>query len=154
MQGNPRVIEALNQALADELAAIIQYTVHAEMCANWGYSRLEEVAKKRARDEMRHAEELIERILFLEGTPLVERIGELRIGRDVPGQIEADLAAEARAVGDYNRWARIAMEEGDRGSEELFERILETEEGHLSDLEALREQMHQMGLANFLASRA
>jgi bacterioferritin len=102
MQGNPKIIETLNALLADELTAINQYMVHSEMCANWMYERLHEAIEKRAIDEMRHAEKLIGRILFLEGKPIVSSLGKITIGADVPAQFKNDWAAEMGAVRMYN----------------------------------------------------
>jgi len=124
MQGNPKVIAALNEALKEELTAINQYFLHAEMCENWHYSKLGDYIKKQSIDEMKHAEMLIERILFLDGTPKLTELMKLTIGRNVKEQIESDLKLEIEAVALYNRSIQIARDEGDNASRELFERLL------------------------------
>ncbi|RMF26848.1 MAG: bacterioferritin [Chloroflexi bacterium] len=151
MKGDPALIETLNALLADELTAVNQYIVHSEMCANWGYGRLHEAIEKRAIQEMKHAEKLIERILFLEGTPIVSRLNEITIGSDVEAQHRHDLAAEKGAVKAYNEGIRQATEVGDNGTRELLETILQDEEAHVDWLEAQLDQIEQMGLQNYLA---
>jgi bacterioferritin len=150
MKGNDKVIQRLNELLAEELTAINQYMVHSEMCANWGYGRLHEATEKRAIQEMKHAEKLIARIIFLEGQPIVSRLNAIHIGSDVPAQLQNDLAAEGEAVKMYNEAVRLALDAGDNGSRELLEEILEDEEGHLDWLEAQVSQIKQMGLQNYL----
>ncbi len=153
MKGNDKVIETLNHLLADELTAINQYMVHSEMCANWGYERLHEMIEKRAITEMKHAEKLIARILFLEGIPIVSKLNEIHIGAEVPAQLQNDLDAELGAVKMYNEGIRLCMEVGDGGSRELLEDILEDEEEHTDLLEAQLDQIKQMGLAHYLAQQ-
>ncbi len=153
MKGNDKVIETLNHLLADELTAINQYMVHSEMCANWGYERLHEIAEKRAITEMKHAEKLIARILFLEGIPIVSKLNEIHIGAEVPAQLQNDLEAELGAVKMYNEGIRLCLEMGDSGSRELLEDILEDEEEHTDELEAQLDQIKQMGLAHYLAQQ-
>ncbi|MEJ5202096.1 MAG: bacterioferritin [Anaerolineales bacterium] len=153
MKGNDKVIETLNHLLADELTAINQYMVHSEMCANWGYERLHEMIEKRAITEMKHAEKLIARILFLEGIPIVSKLNEIHIGAEVPAQLQNDLDAELGAVKMYNEGIRLCMEIGDGGSRELLEDILEDEEEHTDLLEAQLDQIKQMGLAHYLAQQ-
>jgi bacterioferritin len=150
MKGNDRVIERLNVLLADELTAINQYMVHSEMCANWGYGRLHEANEKRAIEEMRHAEKLIGRIIFLEGQPIVSKLNALHIGSDVPAQLKNDHAAEEGAIKAYNDSIRLALEAGDGGSRELLEDILEDEEEHIDWLETQLDQIKQLGLQNYL----
>ena len=153
MKGNDQVIERLNARLAEELTAINQYIVHSEMCANWGYSRLHDAIEKRAIDEMKHAEKLIERVLFLEGQPIVSKLNEVHIGSDVKAHHENDLAAEEGAVRAYNEDIRLATEVGDNGTRELLESILEDEEAHLDWIEAQLDQIQQMGIENYLAEQ-
>lgn len=153
MKGNARVIETLNQMLADELTAINQYIVHGEMAANWGYAALHEVDEKRAIDEMKHAEMLIERILFLEGQPIVSELKAIHIGEDVEKQIKNDWQAEFDAVKAYNAAIKVAGELDDFGTRELFEKILKDEEAHIDLLEAQSDQIKQMGIQVFLAEQ-
>src|SRR4030067_452782 len=124
MKGNKKVIAKLNDLLADELTAINQYIVHSEMCHNWEYERLHKAIEKRAIDEMKHAEKLIGRILFLEGTPIVSRLGDIHIGADVEEQFRNDLASEQMAVKAYNAAMKLAVEKADNGSRGLLESIL------------------------------
>ena len=153
MKGNEKIINTLNRLLADELTAINQYMVHSEMCDNWGYGRLHEKVEKRAIQEMKHAEKLIARILFLEGIPTVSKLNELHIGADVKSQLANDLAAELNAQKQYNSAIREAVEIGDNGSRELLESILKDEEDHIDWLEAQRDQVEQYGLDNYLANQ-
>lgn len=150
MKGNDRIIERLNALLADELAAINQYIVHSEMCANWGYERLHEAHEKRAIGEMKHAERLISRIIFLEGQPIVNRLNPVHIGADVTAQLGYDRSAEEGAITMYNDSIRLAAELGDNGTRELLEEILKDEEDHIDWLEAQLDQIQQMGLQNYL----
>ena len=154
MKGNDRIIEKLNALLADELTAINQYMVHSEMCANWMYEHLHKAIEKRAIDEMKHAERLIGRILFLDGRPIVNALNPLNIGADVEAQLANDWAAEAGAVKAYNDGIRLAVEVGDNGTRELFESILKDEEVHIDWLEAQLEQIKQMGIQNYLVEQA
>jgi bacterioferritin len=153
MKGNPQVIDELNQALQAELTAICQYMIHAEMCQNWGYHRLGAFIKKQAIDEMHHAETLIERILFLEGTPHLDVLPTPKIGATVKAQIENDLAAETEAVRMYNRSARIATEAGDNGTFALFKKLVADEEEHADFLEAQLGVIDQVGIENYLAQQ-
>jgi len=153
MKGNEKVLAQLNYFLADELTAISQYMVHSEMCANWGYKHLHEAIEKRAIDEMKHAEKLIGRILFLEGKPVVSELNALHIGETVEAQLKNDLDAEAGAIKAYNEAIRICLELGDNGSRELIESNLHDEEDHLDWLEAQLDQIGQMGLQNYLQAQ-
>ena len=153
MKGNDKIIEKLNALLSDELAAINQYMVHSEMCANWGYERLHKAAEKRAIDEMKHAEKLIGRILFLEGRPTVSNLAKITIGAEVEAQHKHDWAAEDGAIKAYNEGIRLAVEIGDNGTRELFESTLKDEEAHIDWLEAQLEQIQQMGLQNYLGEQ-
>lgn len=153
MKGDERVIRKLDDLLADELTAINQYMVHSEMCANWGYARLHESVEKRAVQEMKHAEKLIARILFLEGTPTVSRLKTVSIGSDVPKQLQSDLAAEIGAVRSYNEGIHLAGEASDAVSRELLEHILKEEDEHVDWLEEQLDQISQMGLAVYLSTQ-
>jgi len=150
MKGNEKIITMLNEFLADELTAISQYMVHSEMCANWNYKKLHEVTEKRAIDEMKHAEKLIGRILFLEGQPIVSALNKINIGASAEAQLKNDLAAETGAIKAYNDGIRLCLELGDNGSRELIDANLHDEEEHLDWLEAQLDQINQMGLQNYL----
>jgi len=150
MKGNEKIISKLNEFLADELTAINQYMVHSEMTANWGYGKLHEKIEKRAIDEMKHAEKLIARILFLEGIPVVSNLRKINIGATVDAQLKNDLAGEAVAIKDYNEGIRLCLEVGDNGTRELIDANLHDEEDHLDWLEAQLDQINQMGLQNYL----
>jgi len=150
MKGNTEVIRILNEFLADELTAINQYMVHSEMCANWEYKRLHEAVEKRAIDEMKHAEKLIARIIFLEGQPTVSNLKKISIGADVEAQLKNDWEAEAGAIKAYNDGIRLCLEVGDNGSRELIDANLKDEEAHLDWLEAQLDQIRQMGVQNYL----
>jgi len=153
MKGNGKVIETLNQMLADELTAINQYMVHSEMAADWGYKALHEISEKRAIDEMKHAEMLIGRILFLEGTPIVTKLNPIRIGKEVKEQIVNDQSAEMDAIKAYNQAIKVAGEFDDFGTREIFEKILKDEEAHIDILESQMSQIEQMGIQIFLAEQ-
>jgi bacterioferritin len=153
MKGNDQVIETLNALLADELAAINQYMVHSEMCENWGYGELAEAIEKRSITEMRHAEQLIARILFLDGKPVVSELSPIRIGGDVEAQFKNDLEAEIGAVKAYNEGIRVAVDAGDNGSRDLLEEILEQEEEHVDWLEAQLTQIQHMGIGTYLVEQ-
>jgi bacterioferritin len=150
MKGNEKIIAILNDFLADELTAINQYIVHSEMCANWGYEKLHSAAEKRAIEEMKHAEKLIARILFLEGIPLVSNLKKINIGATVDTQLKNDWEAEAGAIKAYNDGIRLCLELGDNGTRELIDGNLTDEETHLDWLEAQLDQIKQMGLQNYL----
>jgi bacterioferritin len=153
MRGNDKVITVLNDALKAELTAILQYIVHAEMQSNWGYKRLGGYIKKQAIDEMRHAEKLIERILFLDGTPKVDVMPSPQIGATVRQQLEHDLSAEVDAVQMYNTSAKVCVEAGDNASRELFESMVKDEEQHTDWLEAQLFEIGEIGIENYLAQQ-
>lgn len=153
MKGNPKIIETLNDLLADELTAINQYMVHSEMCANWRYDKLAEIAEKRAVEEMKHAESLIGRILFLEGMPIVSNLKKIHIGADVEAQHKNDLTSEIEAIQAYNAAIKQAVEAGDNGTRELLESILKDEEAHLDWLEAQVEQINTLGIKMYLVEQ-
>jgi len=153
MKGNQDLIDRLNSLLADELTAISQYMVHSEMCDNWGYTRLHKAIERRAIDEMKHAEKLIGRILFLEGTPVVTKYGPIHIGDTVEKQIVNDQAAEQGAIQAYNAAVKLAGAQGDNGTRELLEDILKDEEAHIDWLEAQLDQIRQAGIGPWLAEQ-
>jgi bacterioferritin len=153
VKGNDKIIERLNARLADELTAINQYMVHAEMCENWGYERLHELIEKRAITEMRHAEKLIARILFLEGLPIVSELNQMNIGANVEAQFKSDWQAEYDAIQNYNSDIRAAAEYGDNGTHELLKSILVEEETHIDVIEAQLDQISQMGSQNYLVEQ-
>ena len=152
MRGNAQVIAQLNLALKEELTAINQYLLHAEMCHNWGYHGLGEYIRKQSIDEMKHAEDLIERLLFLDATPTMELM-ELNIGQSVRNQLEADLQLEINAVGMYNKAIQVAREAGDDQSRELFSKLLKDEEEHVDWLEAQLHQIKEMGYERYLSNQ-
>ena len=154
MKGDDKLIQKLDQLLAEELTAIMQYVVHAEMCKNWGYDRLHEAIEKRAIQEMRHAEELIERILFLEGMPTVSRLNDIHIGADVAKQLQADLDSEKVAVQNYNEGIRLAYDVSDAATRQMLESIVKDEDGHVDWIEEQLDQISQMGLALYLSIQA
>ena len=154
MKGSEKIISMLNEFLADELTAISQYIVHSEMCANWDYGKLHEKTEKRAIDEMKHAEKLIARILFLEGTPIVSNLRKMNIGANVEAQLKNDKAGEADAIKAYNEGIRLCLELGDNGTRELIDANLHDEEDHLDWLEAQLDQIAQMGLQNYLLGQS
>ncbi len=153
MKGNEQVLTILNTLLADELTAINQYMVHSEMCADWGYGELHEHIEKRAVTEMRHAEKLIGRILFLEGTPVVSNLNPLHIGANVVEQFKRDHDAEAGAVKMYNEGIRICVTAGDNGTRAMLEEILHDEEDHADWLETQMTQVEQMGIQTYLVEQ-
>ena len=153
MKGNEKLLQKLDELLAEELTAIVQYVVHAEMCANWGYERLHEKVEKRSIQEMQHAEKLIARIIFLEGSPTVSRLNAVKIGEDVSKQLQRDLAAEMQAVGAYNGAIHLADEVGDAATRTLLEGILKEEDEHVDWLEEQLDQIAQMGLAMYLSAQ-
>jgi len=153
MQGNGEVIELLNEVLTGEMTAINQYFVHAKMCGNWGFARLEEKVREESVEEMRHAESLVERILFLDGVPNLQRLGSLLIGETVEEQFASDLALELRAVDLLRRAIAVAWEAGDTGSRELFEHILVDEEEHIDWLETQQAAIERTGIENYLAEQ-
>jgi bacterioferritin len=153
MKGNPKLIETLNSLLADELTAINQYMVHSEICANWGYGKLHEHFEKRAIAEMKHAEKLIGRILFLEGIPTVTNLKKISIGGEIPKQLEYDHAAEEGAIKAYNAGIQLAGEVGDFATREVLEHILNDEDEHIDGIEALQDQISHMTLPIFLTTQ-
>ncbi len=153
MKGNKKVIDTLNNLLSDELTAVNQYMVHAKMCGSWGYVKLYEAIEKRAIQEMKHAEELIARVLFLGGIPVVNVLKKIEIGSDEAQMIENDYAAEEGAIRDYNKAVALTGDEGDNGSADLVATILLDEEAHADWLEAQLAQIGQMGIQNYLVEQ-
>lgn len=153
MKGSKKIIELLNEVLTAELTAINQYFVHAEMCENWGYHRLQESIRKHSIGEMKHAEEVIERVLFLEGVPNVQRLSKINIGETVQEQLKVDLALEMDALPRLRDGIEACRAEGDHGSRFLLEKILADEEEHVDWLEGQHDQIRQMGIENYLAQQ-
>jgi len=153
MKGNDQIIAALNNLLSDELTAISQYMVHSEMCDNWGLEKLHKAVEGRAITEMKHAEKLIARILFLEGLPIVSKLKKITIGADIEAQLKNDLAAEYGAVKGYNEAVRLAYELNDNGSRELLDSILTDEEDHVDWIEAQLDQVKMMGIQSYLVEQ-
>ena len=154
MKGNPKIIECLNGLLAEELTAINQYMVHSEMCANWNYERLHTAIEARAIVEMKHAEKIIGRILFLEGTPTVSHLNKISIGANVKQQLENDHKAELIAVNRYNKAVALAAELTDHGTRDMLTSILKDEEEHVDWLEAQLDQIQQMSIQIYLAEQS
>ena len=154
MKGNAKLLAVLNKLLADELTAISQYMVHSEMCDNWGYEKLHKAIEAQAKDEMHHAEWLIQRIIFLDGKPVVSKLNPIRIGKDVPAIIGTDQEDEVGAIAAYNAAIRLGHEVDDQGTVALLTKIVTMEEGHEDWAEAQRDQIAQMGLENYLANQA
>jgi bacterioferritin len=153
MKGKPEVLKALQEMLEEELGAINQYFLHNEMCENWGYERLSERLKKVSIAEMKHAEELIERILFLEGSPNLSELPKLNIGINVKQQLESDLALEHGAVAGYNQAIAACREAGDNGTADFLKGILKQEEDHVDFFEEQLGLIDQIGVQNYLAQQ-
>ena len=153
MKGDQKIIDKLNDLLADELTAINEYMVHSEMCDDWGYGKLHEKIEKRAIDEMKHAEKLIARILFLEGSPVVTHLKKINIGQNVEAQLKNDWQSEKEAIASYNDGIKLAVSLGDNGSRDLMEDILGDEEGHIDWIEAQLDQIKQIGLQHYLVEQ-
>ncbi len=153
MKGDAKVINTLNSLLADELTAINQYMVHAEMCENWGYDKLGEVIQKRAVDEMKHAEKLIGRILFLEGIPIVSNLKKMTIGADVPKMFASDHVLEADAIKSYNAAIALCGDAKDFATREVLEGILNDEDKHIDAIEEVQDEIKQMGVEVFLSTQ-
>lgn len=153
MKGNAKLIDALNEILTGELTSINQYFVHAKMCENWGYERLAHKNREESIGEMKHADELIERILFLEGVPNMQRLEKVRVGETVAEQLRLDLEAERVAIPRLNKAIALAVDVGDNTTRDLLEDILESEEDHVDWLEAQLELIKQVGEQNYLAQQ-
>ena len=152
MKGSKKLLLVLNSLLADELTVVNQYMVHSEICENWGYNKLHMAIRKRAIDEMHHAEWLIERIIFFDGAPTVSKLNPVKIGKTVSEMISNDYEDELKVVSDYNEAIKLAHEIDDQGSVDLLIKILKMEEGHVDWAEIQRAQIEQMGIENYLAS--
>jgi bacterioferritin len=153
MKGDSKVIDCLNVLLADELTAISQYMVEAEMLDNWGLTKLSEMEEKRAITEMKHAEKLIARILFLEGRPMVTKLNEMRIGAEVPQQFDNDLAAEMGAIRGYNAGIKLCADLGDNATKLLLEEILKDEDAHVDEIETQKDRVARMGMQVYLGTQ-
>ena len=153
MKGNPLILEVLNDVLTAELTGVNQYFVHAKMCRNWGYHRLAEANHQESIEEMKHASDLVERILFLEGVPNLQRLGKISIGENVPEQLKLDLALETDAIARLNSAIALCTKEGDHGSREFFEHILSSEEHHVDWLETQLSLLQQLGETAYLAEQ-
>lgn len=153
MKGNEKVITSLNERLADELTAINQYMVHSEICENWGYEKLHKAIEKQAMDEMHHAEWLIQRIIFLDGSPVVSRLNPIKIGKTALEMVTNDQEAEITGLQAYNAAIKLAHEAVDEGTVELLTKILKMEEGHVDWAEKQRSQIDQIGIEKYLANQ-
>jgi bacterioferritin len=151
MRGDAEVIELLNEVLTAELTTINQYFIHAKLCDNWGYAKLAKKQRDESIDEMRDAEAIIERILYLDGVPNLQRLGPVRVGETVPEQLEVDSQIEREAIERYNRGIALAVARGDNGTRELLERKLTGEESHLDWLETQIRLIAEVGLSNYLS---
>jgi bacterioferritin len=153
MKGHKEILDKLNARLSEELTAISQYMVHSEVCSNWGYEKLHEKVEKRAIQEMKHAEQLIGRILFLEGRPIVSKLNKMMIGAVVEEQLKNDLESELDAVTAYNETIALAAKLGDNGTRDLLVSILKDEEDHVDWLEMQLDQIKQLGIQNYLTEQ-
>jgi bacterioferritin len=153
MKGKPEVIEVLAKMLKEELGAISEYFIHAEMCESWGYKKLASHTKKESINEMKHAEKLIERILFLEGTPNLNDMPKLNVGKDVKAQFQNDLVLEKNAVAEYNAGIALCRKAGDNASGDLLQVILNDEEDHVDFLEEQLSLIDNIGIQNYLAQQ-
>ena len=153
MRGDPEIIDVLNEVLTGELTAINQYFVHAKMCHNWGYSKLADHIRDESIDEMKHAETLVERVLYFDGVPNLQRLGPLRVGETVEEQFESDLQLEYAAVKRLNRAVELCVAKSDNGTREMLADILTAEEEHIDWLETQQETIRQIGLENYLAQQ-
>lgn len=153
MKGDREIIDILNEVLTAELTGINQYFLHGRMCENWGYKKLWDFLRKESIDEMKHADRVIERILYLEGLPNLQRLGKINIGETVPEQFESDMALERDAIDRLNRGITVARDKGDNGTRALLEEILVSEEEHYNWIETQQSLIAQLGLANYLAQQ-
>ena len=153
MKGADQIVAALNDVLTAELTAVNQYFIHARMCENWGYQRLWKKVRAESIEEMKHADTLIERILFLEGVPNLQKLGKINVGQTVPEQFKLDVAVEYEAVKRINDGIELCRTKGDGGSRELLEHMLVDEEEHVNWLEAQQELLKQIGEQGYLAEQ-
>ncbi len=153
MKGDAQVIDLLNEVLTNELTSVSQYFLHARICENWGYDRLWKKIRAESIDEMKHADELIERILYLEGLPNLQRLEKIEVGENVPEQLRLDLGVEKKALATLNRGVELCRKAGDNGSAELLEDMIEDEDEHANWLEAQLMLIEQVGVQNYLAQQ-
>lgn len=153
MKGNKKIIDALNELLTGELTGINQYFIHYKMCSNWGYKRLAKKNYEESIGEMKHADDLIERILFLDGIPNMQRLNKVAVGETPTEQLRLDLALEYDAQKKFNQAIALAVEVGDNGTRELLDEMLESEEGHIDWLEAQLTLIEQIGEKMYLAQQ-
>src|SRR5664280_145709 len=153
VKGNKELIVVLNELLAHELSVVNQYMVHSEMSANWGYEKLHKYFEKRAIEEMKHAEILIGRILFLDGLPIVSKLKDIQIGSDASKQLDFDHQAEETTIADYNAAIKLAGDKKDFATREILEGILNDEDRHIDGIEELQDQISHMALALFLTTQ-
>ena len=153
MKGDQKVIDLLNEVLTNELTAVNQYFLHGRICDNWGYERLHKKLRDESMDEMKDADLLIERILYLEGLPNMQRLGKIEVGENVPEMLRLDLEVERNAIGVLNRGIQLCREVSDNGSAELLEDILEGEEEHGNWLEGQLTAIEQVGVQSYLAEQ-
>ena len=153
MQGDPAIIDLLNDVLTAELTAINQYFIHSKMCANWGYDRLAEHAREESIDEMKHADAIIERVLFFDGVPNMQRLNPVRVGETVPEQFQLDLELEVAAVKRLNDGIAVCVAAGDNATRALLEEILVSEDDHIDWIETQQEAIRQIGEAHYLAQQ-
>ena len=153
MKGNDEVIQVLQDVLCAELTAVNQYFIHARMCENWGYAKLAAYTRKESIEEMKHAQEVIDRILYFDGAPNVQKYMKINVGLDVPEQFHNDLDLEHQAVPRLNKGIEVARTQGDNGTRALLEQILRDEEEHVDWLEAQLHQIKEMGAENYLAQQ-
>jgi bacterioferritin len=153
MKGDAQIIEVLNEVLTAELTAVNQYFIHAKMCANWGFGELAAYGKAESIDEMRHAEQMIDRILFLEGVPNMQRYFKIKVGETVPEQLANDLALEIEAVKRLNKGVSLCVEKGDNTSRQILEKILAEEEHHVDWLETQLQLIESIGLERYLSQK-
>jgi len=151
MKTSKKLLDALNDLLADELTTISRYMVHSQLCEEWGYGKLHKAIKHHAKDEMHHAKWLIERILFLEGAPVMSKLNPIRVGKTVPDMLGGTEEDELKAVQAYNKGIGLARETGDEATAHLLTKILRMEEEHMDWAERQRLQVEQLGLQNYLA---
>jgi bacterioferritin len=153
MEGDPRIIDLLNQVLRKELTGINQYFIHSRMCENWGYQRLEKVHYEESIDEMKHADRVIKRLLFLDGVPNLSDYDRIVVGRNVREQFDNDLALEMAALEIMRRGVQLCLEAADHGTRELLEHMVEDEERHVNWLEAQKHKIREVGYENYLAQQ-
>jgi bacterioferritin len=153
MKSNPQIVTLLNDVLTAELTSVNQYFLHARLCGHWGFERLEEKVRKESIGEMKHADALIERILFLEGLPNLQRLGKINVGETVPEQFQLDLEVEYEAIQRLNQAIELCRTLGDSGTRELLEHMLKDEEAHADWLETQQHAIERVGIERYLAEQ-